>query len=40
MPKKSRPKSVSGLTNMPKNTKSTSNIYTSALDWSDTVLNV
>ena len=36
----SYPKSVPGLTNMPKNTKPTSNIYTSAWDWPDTVFNI
>ena len=41
--KKSCPKSVPGLTNMPKKYQmgnSTSNIYTSAWDWSDTVFNI
>ena len=40
MSEKSSPKSVPALTNMPKSTKSTSNIYTSAWDWSDTVFNI
>ena len=40
MSERSCPKSVPGLTNMPKNYqkgKPTRKIYTSALDWSDTV---
>ena len=40
MSEKSCRKSVPGLSNMPKNTKPTSNIYTSALDWSYTVFNI
>ena len=40
MSEKFCPKSVPGLTNIPKNTKPTSNIYTFAWDWSDTVFNI
>ena len=43
MSEKSRPKSLSGLTNIPKKYqtgKPTGNIYTSAWDWSDTVFNI
>ena len=43
MSEKSCPKSVPGLTNMPKNTKMVSppvTFYTSAWDWSDTVFNI
>ena len=43
MSEKSRPKSLSGLTNMPKKCQTgnpTGNIYTSAWDWSDTVFNI
>ena len=43
MSKKSCPKSIPGLTNMPKKTQTgnpTRNIYTSAWDWSDNVFNI
>ena len=43
MPEKFCPKSVPGLTNMPKKYqigKPTSNIYASAWNWSDTVFNI
>ena len=43
MSEKSRPKSLSGLTNMPKKHQTgnpTGNIYTSAWDLSDTVFNI
>ena len=43
MSEKSCPKSVPGLTNVPKKFqtgKATRNIYTSAWDWSDSVFNI